>query len=64
MRIQRAKLSALVQRTFATALFLMATGGQVFPQQNFAVDEEVIVQDAGRSGKQEWLFQRVFLPVR
>src|ERR1700733_9669122 len=47
--IQRAEWHPLFQRTPKRAIFLLATGRQVFPREDFSLYEEVVIeQTAGR----------------
>jgi hypothetical protein len=56
MRIDRSELYLLVLRTGDLSFVLTATRGQIFPHQDFPVDEEVIVQNTGGKREQERVF--------
>ena len=61
MRIECPELGFLAHRTLHLSILLTTGGRQIFPGQNLPMDEEVIVEDASRGGKEEWLFFRFVL---
>src|ERR1700693_5094394 len=63
MGIDGAELYLLVGRATDLSFVLAATGGQVLPRQDFPVHEEIVVENAGRGGKQERVFFRFILRI-
>src|SRR4029077_14387268 len=63
MRIQSTELRTLTYRALNLSLVLAATGSQEFPSQDLAVDKEIVVQNAGRNGEQEWMLLLLVLRI-
>src|SRR5215475_8272516 len=62
VRIHRSELRLLIG-ALQKALVLLAGRGQILPDQNFPMDEKIIVDNAGRCGQEKRLFFRFLIRI-